>query len=382
MPTIASSPLAGGAQPKIRYLDHTRILLTILVILHHVCITYGAPGGWYYRQPTTQLAAKFGLALFVSTNQSFFMGLFFLLAAYFIEPSYQRKGAPWFVQDRLKRLGIPLVFYSLVLSPIMNFLVYRYGQHQRATFWQFLIGYDDWIDPGVLWFVAALLTFTLIYVVLRQRYTLQYAIQLPPMSGILLFAVALGLVSFLVRLVFPIGWVLPFLGFQFSYFPQYVVLFAVGVVARQNKWLDQLSIREGKRFGWLALGFVGIGFPLLFVAAIKLQLSIDNFSGGWNWQSLLLCLWEQLTGLSISMALLSYGKYHWNGNNAFLDKLARSAYSTYIFHPLLIISLSLLVAGVSLDPFLKLIFVAPLAVIGSFLIGRLALTIPGADTIL
>ncbi len=382
MLTSAASPLVGSLQPKISYLNYTKIFLTLLVILHHVCITYGAPGGWYYRQPTTQLAAQFGLTLFVATNQSFFMGLFFLLSAYFVEPSYQRKGVTGFVQDRLKRLGVPLVFYSLVLSPILNFLVYRYGHHREATFWQFLMGYDDWIDPGVLWFVAALLLFTLMYVVLRQRYSLQYATKLPSMSGILLVAFAIGVISFLVRLIFPVGWVVPALSFQLCYFPQYIAFFGVGILARQNKWLDQLSRQEGKQFSWLALASVGIGFPLLLVVSTKLGLSISNFSGGWNGQSLLLCLWEQLTGLSISVVLLSYSKHHWNAENAFLDKLARSAYSTYIFHPLILIGLSLLVAGLPVDPLLKLTFVAPLAIIGSFFLGRLALKIPGAGTIL
>jgi len=234
----------------------------------------------------------------------------------------------------------------------------------------------------VLWFVAALLLFTLLYVALRQRFSLLYASRLPSMSGILLVAVAIGLVSFLVRLVFPVGWVVPELGFQLCYFPQYVALFAVGTLAHQNKWLDQLTPQSGKRFGWLALVLVGIGFPLLFVAVTKLQLPLDNFNGGWNGQSLVLSLWEQLTGISISVALLSYAKYHWDVNNAFLNKLARGAYGTYIFHPLVVIGLSLLVAEAPLAPLLKLIFVAPLAVVGSFLIGRLALKIPRADTIL
>ncbi|MCK8493581.1 acyltransferase [Spirosoma sp. RP8] len=381
LPSTTSSPVTNP-HPKINYLDYTRVLLTLLVILHHVCITYGAPGGWYFRQPTTQLAALFGLTLFVATNQSFFMGLFFLLSAYFVEPSYQRKGARAFVVDRLKRLGIPLVFYSLVLSPILNFLIYRYGHHQKATFGQFLTGYDDWIDSGVLWFVAALLLFNLLYVLLRQRYSLHYVTKLPPMSGILLFALVISAVSFLVRLVFPVGWVIPGLGFQLCYFPQYIALFAVGIVARQNKWLDGLSRQEGKRFSWLALGCVGIGFPLLFVVSTKLGLSMKNFSGGWNSQSLFLCLWEQLTGISISVALLSYSKRYWNEKLMLLDKLARSAYSTYIFHPLIVVGLSLLVAGLALDPLLKLGLVAPLAIIGSFLVGRLVLMIPGADTVL
>jgi len=382
MPVPTASPPGASRPTKINYLDYTRVLLTALVILHHVCITYGAPGGWYFRQPATQPAAQVGLTLLVATNQSFFMGLFFLLSAYFIEPSYERKGAAGFILDRLKRLGIPLVFYSLVLSPILNFMVYRYGQHQRATFGQFLMGYDDWIDSGVLWFVAALLLFNLVYVLLRQRYSLHYAIRLPSMSGVLLFAAAVGVVSFLVRLIFPIGWVIPGLGFQLSYFPQYIALFAVGILAHQNKWLDGLSSQSGKRFGWLALGLAAIGFPLLFMVSTKLGLSRANFSGGWNGQSLLLCLWEQLTGVSISLALLSYNKHHWNKPNALLDGLARSAYSTYVFHPLIAVGFSLFLAGLSIDPLLKLSLVAPLAIAGSFLVGRLVLLIPGVDTIL
>ncbi|WP_288423048.1 acyltransferase [uncultured Spirosoma sp.] len=379
-PTTVSPVTSRPA--KINYLDYTRVVLTLLVILHHVCITYGAPGGWYFRQPTTQLAARFGLTLFVATNQSFFMGLFFLLSAYFVEPAYQRKGAAGFMTDRLKRLGIPLVFYALVLSPIINFLVYRHGQRQTVSFGQFLMEYDGWFDTGVLWFVAALLVFALVYVLLRQRYALQYRVNPPSMRGILLFAVAVGVVSFLVRLLFPVGWVVPGLGFQLSYFPQYIALFAVGILARQNQWLAGLSRRQGRRFGWLALGFVGIGFPLLFVVSMALGLSMDSFSGGWNGQSLLLCLWEQLAGLSICVALLSYGKYHWDRPHAFLDQLARSAYSTYVFHPLIVVGLSVLVAGLPLDPLGKLSLVAPLAIIGSFLVGRLVLMIPKADTIL
>lgn len=61
-----------------------------------------------------------------------------------------------------------------------------------------------------------------------------------------------------------------------------------------------------------------------------------NFNGGLNGQSLVLCLWEQITGRSICVALLSYSKYHWNVKSTFLNTLARSTYSTYILHPLVV----------------------------------------------
>ena len=32
------------------YIDRLRSLMTVLVILHHTAITYGAPGGWFYNE--------------------------------------------------------------------------------------------------------------------------------------------------------------------------------------------------------------------------------------------------------------------------------------------------------------------------------------------
>src|ERR1700748_723281 len=126
---VQSSPAAliPGQPKKIHYIDTLKVLLTILVVLHHCFITYGAPGGWYYSEKTTQAAAIVPMTIFVSVNQSFFMGFFFFLSAYFIKASYDRKGAAKFTTDRLLRLGIPLVFYSFILSPILSYLVYYFG---------------------------------------------------------------------------------------------------------------------------------------------------------------------------------------------------------------------------------------------------------------
>src|SRR3954453_8679914 len=201
---------------KINYIDNLRVLLTILVILHHTSICYGAPGGWYYTDKTTNEGALIAMTLFVATNQAFFMGFFFFLSALFTERSYIKKGSLTFTKDRLKRLGLPLLFYSFILSPVLNFLVYRFGYNKTATFIQFLSGYDDWVDPGVLWFVAALLLFTLLYVAVQQLSIAKKHTPclLPANYIILLFALALGIISYVVRIIFPVGWVLHPLGFQ------------------------------------------------------------------------------------------------------------------------------------------------------------------------
>ena len=131
---MQTTPPAVIPSQKVWYLDHIKVLLTVMVILHHTFITYGASGGWYYKQPSTNMAALVPMTLFVATNQSFFMGMFFLLSAYFIEPSIHRKGTGKYVADRLKRLGIPLLFYSFILSPLLNFLIAKIADNKPYTF--------------------------------------------------------------------------------------------------------------------------------------------------------------------------------------------------------------------------------------------------------
>ena len=59
------------------------------------------------------------LSVLDSLNQSFFMGFFVLVSAYFVPGSLLRKGMGRFTRERLVRLGIPLLFWVLVLNPLI-----------------------------------------------------------------------------------------------------------------------------------------------------------------------------------------------------------------------------------------------------------------------
>ena len=93
---------------RLLFADRLRTVLTVLVIAHHTAITYGGSGGWFYREVHDGGAPlSLALTLFCSINQSFFMGLFFLLAGYFSPPALVAKGLRRFVLDRLLRLRDP-----------------------------------------------------------------------------------------------------------------------------------------------------------------------------------------------------------------------------------------------------------------------------------
>jgi len=369
---------------KIVYIDNLKVMLTVLVVLHHAFITYGAPGGWYYAEKTTSVAASIPMTLFVATNQSFFMGFFFFISAYFTESSYHKKGAARFTIDRLKRLGIPLIFYSFILSPVLCFLVYRFALGHDITYIQFLGGFHPWIDFGVLWFVAALLLFSLLYVgiMLLFKSKLSASGKMPSTLTVVLFALTLALGSYLVRSVFPVGWVLKPVGFQLGHFVQYIALFTLGIVASRGKWLNIVSYKIGKGFAVMVAVMILVVFPVIYYIKEVTNSPVETFSGDGHWQSLMYACWEQFTGIFIIVALLGIARQRWNSQSMFMKNMSRATFAVYIFHPLVLISLSMLFRPLDADPAIKLLFVAPLAVIGSFVLGSLLVKIPGVKAII
>lgn len=382
MPAIQSA-LTPEQPKKIYYINHLKVLLTILVVLHHSFITYGAPGGWYYSQKTTNAGALIPMTMFVAINQAFFMGFFFFLSAYFIGPSFERKGTARFLGDRLLRLGLPLVFYSTILSPMLSYLVYYFAEGHHITYLQYLGGFHSWIDFGVLWFVAALLLFTLIYALWRTVIKNNSSKSLPvPSAGIIiLHAIIVGFFSFWVRTAFPVGWVLKPLGFQLGHFSQYITLFIFGLMAYKNNWLNALPPKTGKRMSITVILLVLV-FPGFYIIKQKTDMPLEWFSGGWHWQALLYAVWEQVIGFSIITMLLCYGKKLWNKPSAILDKLSRYTFAVYIFHPLVLISLSMIAMDWAIDPALKLLVVGPLAVLGSFLLASVIVRIPAVKKVI
>ena len=157
-------------KPRLFFIDHLRAFLAILVVLHHISLVYGASlDGYYYVEPPFQSPNAFvWLLIFALTNQGWFMGAFFLIAGYFTPGSFDRKGGGAFIKDKFVRLGIPLLVFYFVLSPI-SFMGYFLmpaeltGITTKLTWSVFWNAYPDFIGLGPVWFLAMLLIFNLGY---------------------------------------------------------------------------------------------------------------------------------------------------------------------------------------------------------------------------
>jgi len=232
------------------YIDRLRSVMTVMVILHHTAITYGAPGGWFWTElkPSRSLSSTL-LTLFVTTNQAYFMGFFFLLAGYLTPASMERKGYGRFIVDRFLRLGLPLLAFGLLLGPLTAAIVtFARGDGFWPTFvslWQ----HRHFID-GPLWFAQALLIFSIAYCGWRAVAGAPLAKSQreprPVPAGLwwLLSALATGAAALAIRQFVPTGENI--LGLQFGYFATYIFLFAAGIAAWRYDWLKQLSWKNAR----------------------------------------------------------------------------------------------------------------------------------------
>jgi len=132
---------------RLLYIDNLRITLVVMVVLSHAAITYGPLGFWYYYE-RTHLISAYPLAFYVSFIQAFLMGLFFMISAFFIPASLEAKGPKVFLADRLKRLGIPLVFYIFLISPSIRYLGYLIIKNRTVNY--FVFYYEEILKKGVV----------------------------------------------------------------------------------------------------------------------------------------------------------------------------------------------------------------------------------------
>ena len=114
---MASSTAVAGT--RLAFIDNLRTLIIVLVIMVHLSITYGGEGGWYYKEGKADLISGLILTFHNATCQSFFMGCLFLISGYFTPGSFDRKGPRRFLIERVVRLGIPMLFYDLVIHPFL-----------------------------------------------------------------------------------------------------------------------------------------------------------------------------------------------------------------------------------------------------------------------
>ncbi len=363
------------------YIDRLRSVMTALVLFHHTAITYGASGGWFYSElhPTTAPSSLL-LTLFVTTNQAYFMGFFFLLAGYFTPASLERKGYRHFLGDRFLRLGIPLLAFGFILGPLTAGIVTAAQGHGFWPTIAYLWNHKEFIN-GPLWFAQALLIFTLGYCVWRwfRDPSLAKFERLPkPVPAFrwwLVSAIAVGAAALAIRQFVPVGENV--FGLQLAYFAGYIFLFGLGIAAWRFDWLRQLTWKQARP--WIiGLALTWPAMPAAIVLALRVNgPGKSNFSGGFSWPAVFYALWEPFVAWGLIAAWLLFARARMNAPSAFWAWLNRRAYAVYIIHPAVLVSIALLLHPWAAPALVKFAITGALTCAATWLIADPLVRIPG-----
>ncbi len=367
---LASRPAVGS---RTAFIDNVRVTLTALVVFHHTAITYGASGGWYLREAPE--GSSHLLVLFVTANQAFFMGFFFLIAGYFTPASYDRKGAWRFAAERLLRLGLPLLAFGFLLDPLTVALAHAHSLQGLFLRWGGMVA-QGWFSSGPLWFAEALLIFAAFYMLWRVLAGGPTRVErpLPGHGKLFAAAMAVGIAAFLLRLVFPVGEAVS--GLQLGYFASYVVLFAAGIAGAPGRWLERVTVRLA--LPWLVVSVVA----LLALAGSFRFASVGAYLGGLTIQAATYAFFEPFFAWGVILALLWLFRTRLNLATPLSRFLSARAYTVYVIHPPVLVAVALALQNFNAPALAKFALAGTLACCASVLVASAILLIPGARRVL
>ena len=377
-----------NAKPRIEYIDNLRIFLTASVIINHVLITYGGPGGWYYREfeiAQLDLASLVIIVLLTAVNQAYIMGFFFFISGYFSSKSLSTKETPQFLIQRFLRLGVPVLLFVYLISPLLKVVYKRimYGlsidlSSFRTVYQQLEFGYE----LGPMWFALLLLILSLLFLPWSLNSKWSKKIQKYPSAlKILLYAFSTGLFTFLIRLKFPIGYVFQPLNLQIPQLIQYISAYFMGIVAFHGGWFDHLDQLFARSWLYLIIGLF-LSMPFVFVLSGGLEGDVTRALGGFHWQSLVYSVWEQLICVSFIVTGIYYFKKYANSTSRLTQEMVSSSYAAYLIHPLVLVTFTTMIHKVTIYPLLKISLTIFPAIILSFIAAAGFRRIPGLKQIL
>lgn len=205
---------------------------------------------------------------------------------------------------------------------------------------------------------------------------------MPGNRAIALFALAIGLITFAVRIWSPWGRYIEPWHLEPAHFPQYVAMFVIGILVLRRGWQIESFQAQAKVWRWVALLFVFL-VPVLAVAAGALEGSLDERgAGGLNWLSLSYSVWEGFMCVAMCLVVLDLFSRRFNRQGRLARILSDNSFAVYVLHSVVIIPLALALSGLQMDLSLKFLLVAPVALTFCYFVAYTLRRIPLVRSIL
>lgn len=373
------------------YVDNLKVaLITAIIVIHAVLGYAGLVRVWTYselREVTLSPVTEFLVFIVAAPFGFFLIGLLFLVAGLFTAPSLARKGAAAYARDRALRLGVPYVVYVLAVQPSVTYLLEHPLGDAPGSFWDEYLAEQGShrLDSGPLWFVGTLLVFSLgyaVWMVLSRGRGRQNPSPPVTVNGLALLAVAVGLVSFGIRVVAPYGSEAGRLDLNYWEWPGCLAAFCLGIVGSGQGWHDRVPDRLTRSCRTATLVAGGGMFAVLAVAGAR-DVVETELMGGLHVLAVGFSLFEAVLVVFGPVWLLAVAQRHLRGRLPWGASLARSSFGAFFLQTPVLIGLALALRPVDLPAEAKALAVAVGGVVLSFGLAHEILNrVPGAARIL
>ena len=354
-------------------IDWLRIAATYLLFVFHVGKVFD-PAPFFHIRNGEQSFIMLIVCGFIGL---WHMPLFFLLAGWSAASSLETRGASAFLRERLHRLAVPLVAGCVLLAPAMKYLELRSGldlnhtglrvaaEHQdtirllipgglpiaepfHESFFTFLPTFFTQLDRFTwshLWFIAYLLTLTVVYVPLFG-WLLGRRGRLTRSSAWMLYVPLVPLV--VIQLTMRGRWPGIYnLYNDWANIAYYSVFLLSGFFLACHPSVEDAVAREWKRS--VTLGGIATAVLLLGVLRVFSSPSV-------------LLVGTAVAGWCFVMALLGIARRYFTATGPALSYLSESAFPVYVLHQAAIVLPGYWVVGLPLGIATKYVLLLLLAV--------------------
>lgn len=365
---------------RLFFLDNLKIALTILVVANHASQAYTNRNTGYPIHQGGDIPGinDFLIGVFLDVNNAFFMALFFLISAYFIPASLERKSTSHFLKDRAKRLLTPVLFFVLLIFPIFGTLF----NSDKMSAEEFLIKrYFNLVSGemqlGHTWFILVLFIFSCTYAIYykviccKQTKGLK-TLDVPRNGRIVLLTLGLSVVVFMVRIVFQPGYWTIFHLFEPARTALFIGMFAIGTIAYKNKWIEKIPVKTGVIWGIISIIAIIIE-PIITKLLLK---GPDMWAKGFNLNSFVVSAWDSILCVGLSISLIVLFRQRFNFQNKILRNAANDSFAVYLIHPFVLVVFQGILLNIGIHPMLKFIIVTVVSTVVCYLLSRLIRKLP------
>lgn len=321
--------------------DWLRVFAVLLLFVFHVSKVFDvAP---FYHIKNVELVPS--LDLLTHFIHLWHMPLFFALAGWSLCASLKVRGTQGMLRERARRLLVPLIFGIVVICPVIKYYELRSGlslsirgletgvefHESFLAYWPTFFAGLDRFTWAHLWFIAYLLTFTMLY---RRFYIARLATPASDATASVarLYRplIALVLIQTTLRLVWPGSLNLIWDWANFAYYSLY---FLMGFEVGRNPVWERSIAGQWRRSGLLGLGTcVAMVAYLNFVLGGQVVLDPSTVNLRQIVSLLPLLAMTAVAGYGLILGLVGFAMEKLRRGNLALTHLSEASLPIYILH--------------------------------------------------